>query len=171
MAEGYYCACVTVFIIFYTPPCLWLFGALASCSSPKRCVVLTVLVQSAMFDRVFVVALLLMLPCISLQQTRQCLSSSNVGTKGCIRFTSYTTYSQTAICRSDSSVRSVSNGLHSCSSGASYCWYQCVLDEYGRTSGTVPTDCRCYGYSRARRMSGAPAYSILLLGVLTFFLK
>ena len=63
------------------------------------------------------------------------------GAKDCLYFPQYTE-SQVATCQSDKEVRKISGGRHACP-GISYCYYQCMLSDYGTDRGSVAANCRC----------------------------
>ena len=65
------------------------------------------------------------------------------GARQCVKISGYTDY-QWATCRTDSYLKSTSGGTHHCSHPLhTYCWYQCMLENYGQSSGDVLSSCRC----------------------------
>ena len=65
------------------------------------------------------------------------------GGKECLKLSGYNGY-QWMTCRRDSFIRKISNNQHSCSSPLSiYCYYQCMLEVYGKESGDVTGSCKC----------------------------
>ncbi|XP_028396529.1 uncharacterized protein LOC114520462 [Dendronephthya gigantea] len=65
------------------------------------------------------------------------------GTVHCIQSSRYNDY-QWATCRTDNYVRTKSNGRHACIDRTrTYCYYQCMIDVYDRSSGDVFLNCKC----------------------------
>ena len=67
------------------------------------------------------------------------------GGRYCIKMLGYSDY-QWATCRTDSYSRAKSFGKYNCGSlsgTASYCFYQCMLEKYGYTGGSIYGSCRC----------------------------
>ena len=65
------------------------------------------------------------------------------GNTHCVKFDVYSDY-QWATCRSNIYIRTKSNFRHACIySLATYCYYQCMLDVYGKEDGYVLPYCKC----------------------------
>ncbi|XP_028396523.1 uncharacterized protein LOC114520456 isoform X2 [Dendronephthya gigantea] len=66
------------------------------------------------------------------------------GSVSCVKLDGYSGY-QIAACRSKSYVERKSKGKHSCGPFGIYsaCYYQCMLDLYGKEAGEVYKKCRC----------------------------
>ena len=65
------------------------------------------------------------------------------GTTECVKFSDYYRH-QWATCITDAYIRQKSRHKHTCSDKSStYCWYQCMLEVRGKSSGPVTEDCYC----------------------------
>ena len=65
------------------------------------------------------------------------------GGRFCVKLTGYYDY-QWATCRSDSYIKSTTGFRHQCAHTLySYCLYQCMLNQYEKSSGSVYSSCRC----------------------------
>ena len=81
------------------------------------------------------------------------------GARKCEKVSGYNGY-QWMTCRTDSYLKSKSNGRHQCSifSIGQYCLYQCMLEVYGNTRGDVKGICRCHpGKNTCIKFSDRPA--------------
>ena len=66
------------------------------------------------------------------------------GVTGCVRILRYYYQPQWATCLTDAYIRQKSSHQHRCTDrSATYCWYQCMLEVYGKNSGSVTQDCSC----------------------------
>lgn len=62
----------------------------------------------------------------------------------CVQIKDYDNQFQWTTCLTDAYIQQKSNHLHMCvDRNASYCLYQCMLEEHNKTSGPVSTDCSC----------------------------
>ena len=65
------------------------------------------------------------------------------GTTHCIKIDRYYGY-QWATCRTDTYIQTKSNNNHQCRDRTrTYCYYQCMIDVYGKNSGSVLPHCKC----------------------------
>ena len=66
------------------------------------------------------------------------------GTTACIQIYRYNNQYQWATCLTDTYILQKSFQRHTCSHPlAIYCWYQCMIEEHGKASGPVTSDCSC----------------------------
>lgn len=62
----------------------------------------------------------------------------------CIQISRYNNEYQWATCLTDAYIRQKSNQKHVCTDPtATYCWYQCMLEENNKENGPVTSDCSC----------------------------
>ena len=86
------------------------------------------------------------------------------GATSCIQLQAYNNQYQRVICLTNSSIQQESGGRHHCGNPSSeYCWYQCMLFEYSRESGSVTRDCSCTPGSTAARNLSPSCYSSLVI--------
>ena len=84
------------------------------------------------------------------------------GARQCVKLLGYTNY-QWATCRTDSYLKSTSGGRHHCSHPLyTYCWYQCMLEKYGRNGGDVYGSCRCNSASQNEKYTFAFAVLVAI---------
>ena len=70
--------------------------------------------------------------------------SGPAGTVECIQIRRYNNEYQWATCLTDAYIKQKSNQKHLClDRTATYCWYQCMLEEYNKEVGSVTGDCSC----------------------------
>ena len=73
----------------------------------------------------------------------QCNSFCGPSCGKCLKLSGYNDY-QWMTCRRNSFIRKISNNQHSCSPSLHiYCYYQCMLEVYGKESGNVTGSCQC----------------------------
>ena len=66
------------------------------------------------------------------------------GTVECIQSRRYNNEYQWATCLTNAYIQQKSSQEHICSDrNATYCWYQCMIETYGKNSGSVTKDCSC----------------------------
>ena len=89
------------------------------------------------------------------------------GARHCIKFTSYEGY-QWATCHTDSYIKLKSNGRIKCSSSKySFCYYQCMLEEYGLSSGAVFGKCLCSPSDNSASKRATSMYNVVFLALFT----
>ena len=113
-------------------------------------------------------SLLIVVSCIYNSKAEICNAHNGPnGARHCIKSPSYEGY-QWATCRTDTYLRSKTNGNHYCQYHFihSYCYYQCMLEEYGTTNGEVIGKCRC---SPSENSASKRATSMYNVGFLTLF--
>ena len=65
------------------------------------------------------------------------------GGRHCVKLQGYNDY-QWMTCRSNIYIKLISRNKHQCAfSFVTYCYYQCMLEKYGKESGAVTGSCRC----------------------------
>ena len=84
------------------------------------------------------------------------------GATGCVRIPRYFNQYQWATCLTDAYIQQKSSHKHQCEDRfAPYCWYQCMLEVYGKNSGSVTQDCSCKDVSStANPFTGSPTTAL-----------
>ena len=65
------------------------------------------------------------------------------GPTQCIDGLGYYDDNQWAVCLSKSYIEQKSRGQHTCRNSVPYCWYQCMIEEFGLDEGPVYSRCKC----------------------------
>ncbi len=73
----------------------------------------------------------------------QCDSDDDTGHTECVPLPVYNNQYQWATCLTNDYIQQKSKNRHVCQHDSTYCWYQCMIEIYGKGSGAVSYDCSC----------------------------
>ena len=73
----------------------------------------------------------------------QYCDSNYIGNTDCVLLTPYYSAYQWATCLTNKYIKEKTKNRFSCRGGSTYCWYQCMVEEFELDQGPVYDTCKC----------------------------